>query len=151
MKRSFSFCLFALIVSASASQAEIINNPIATFSGLDKILGQTTSFEMKIGEEKKFGGLVVKADACHTRPVTEDPKTVAFVEVDEARTDGSRRRIFSGWMFAESPGLNAVEHPLYDVWLTGCRDPSAPPPPVEQAPDATALQEQMDNGDQPPD
>jgi hypothetical protein len=126
----------ALIASSAASAfAEPIENPIAVFDGLDKILGQTTSFEANIGEEKKFGSLVVKAFACHTRPVTEKPKTVAFVQVDELSSDGKRRRIFSGWMFAESPGLNAVEHPLYDVWLIGCRDPNAPPPPVEQPPE----------------
>lgn len=147
--RRASALLALLVLGAGQARAEIIQNPIAVFSGLDKIMGQTTTFEANIGEEKKFGGLVVKADVCDTRPVTEDPKTAAFVEVDEERTDGSRKRIFSGWMFAESPGLNAVEHPLYDVWLTGCRDPNAPPPPVEQPPDLK--QSQPDDGsDQPP-
>ena len=135
---------------ATPAAAEIIQNPIAVFNGLDKILGQTNSFDAKIGEEQKFGSLIVKADVCDTRPITEDPKTAAFVEVDEQQTDGTRKRIFSGWMFAESPGLNAVEHPLYDVWLIGCRDPNAPPPPVEQPPDVSKLQDQQDNGDQPP-
>lgn len=139
-----------LLLLNGTALAEIKTNPIALFAGLDKIMGLTTNFEAKIGEEKKFGGLIVKADVCDTRPITEDPKTVAFVEVDEQLTDGSRKRIFSGWMFAESPGLNAVEHPLYDVWLTGCRDPNAPPPPVETAPDLSTLQDQIDNGDKPP-
>ncbi|MEO6610246.1 MAG: DUF2155 domain-containing protein, partial [Aestuariivirga sp.] len=120
------------------------------FAGLDKIMGVTTNFEAKIGEEKQFGGLIVKADVCYTAPITQDPKTVAFVEVDEAKTDGTRSRIFSGWMFAESPGLNAVEHPIYDVWLVGCRDPNAPPPPVEAAPDLSTLQDQIDNAEQAP-
>jgi len=131
---------FALVLGfacffVAGAQAEIISNPIAVFAGLDKIMGQTTSFEVKIGEERKFGGLIVKADVCNTRPITERPKTLAFVEVDEQSNDGKRKRIFSGWMFAESPGLNAVEHPLYDVWLTACRDPNAPPPPQEKAPE----------------
>ncbi len=139
-----------LMLLNGTALAEVKTNPIALFAGLDKIMGLTTNFEAKIGEEKKFGGLIVKADVCDTRPITEDPKTVAFVEVDEQLTDGSRKRIFSGWMFAESPGLNAVEHPLYDVWLTGCRDPNAPPPPVETAPDLSTLQDQIDNGDKPP-
>ena len=145
-----SLAFVMLAVSTSAATAENIKNPVAIFAGLDKIMGQTTTFEAKIGEEKKFGGLVVKADVCNSRPITEDPKTVAFVEVDEQRTDGTKKRIFSGWMFAESPGLNAVEHALYDVWLVGCRDPNAPPPPVEQAPDLATLQDQIENGDQPP-
>jgi hypothetical protein len=143
----------AALALAGSAQAENKSNPLAVFAGLDKIMGVTTNFEAKIGEEKRFGGLIVKADVCYTAPITEDPKTVAFVEVDEAKNDGARSRIFSGWMFAESPGLNAVEHPIYDVWLVGCRDPNAPPPPVETAPDLSNLQDQIDNGDQqaPPD
>ncbi len=149
MKRAIAaFLLQCLMVVPG--RADIISNPIAIFSGLDKILGQTTSFEAKIGEEKKFGSLIVKADVCNTRPITEDPQTFAFVEVDEEHTDGSRKRIFTGWMLAESPGLNAVEHPLYDVWLTGCRDPNAPPPPVETPPDMNNPQDQNNSGDQPP-
>ena len=64
---------------------------------------------------------------CNTRPVIEEPKTMAFVEIDENLLNGSLKRIFTGWMLAESPGLNAVEHPVYDVWLTGCRDPNRKP------------------------
>lgn len=137
----------------SSVHAENIHNPIALFAGLDKIMGVTTNFEAKIGEEVKFGGLIVKADVCNTTPITEDPKTATFVEIDEVGKDDKRVRLFSGWMFAESPGLNALEHPIFDVWLTGCRDPSAPPPPVETAPDLSTLQDQIDNGEQtaPPD
>jgi hypothetical protein len=128
----------ALVVLAAATPvgAERVSNPVAVFAGLDKITGLTITFEAKIGEEKRFGGLFVKADACYTRDVTEEPKTTSFVEVEEIEPDDTRKKIFSGWMFAESPGLSAVEHPIYDVWLTGCRDPNAPPPVVEQMPDA---------------
>ena len=134
MKRLLPFLVVAATVAPAA--AERISNPIAIFAGLDKVTGLTTTFEAKIGEEKRFGGLYVKADACYTRDVTEEPRTTSFVEVEEIESDNSRKKIFSGWMFAESPGLSAVDHPIYDVWLTGCRDPSAPPPVVEQAHDA---------------
>ena len=60
---------------------------------------------------------------CYTREPTEPPKTTTFVEVDETLLDGKEKRIFSGWMFADSPGLNAVEHPVFDVWLTDCAQP----------------------------
>ena len=128
----------SLVALASPATAERIANPIAVFNGLDKITGVTTTFEIPIGEERRFGGLVVKPEACYTRPVTEAPKTTSFVEVDEISSSNARRRLFSGWMFAESPGLSGVEHAIYDVWLTGCRDPSAPPPVVEAAPDQPA-------------
>ena len=145
------YLLLALGLACSLAvpaRAEIISNPIAVFDGLDKILGQTTSFEVKIGEEKKFGGLIIKANVCDTRPITERPKTVAFVQVDEQSNDGKRKRIFSGWMFAESPGLNAVEHPLYDVWLTACRDPNAVPP-VQEKPAETATDRKPKADQQP--
>lgn len=139
--------LVALIAMVLPASAERVSNPIAIFAGLDKITGLTTTFEAKIGEEKRFGGLFVKADACYTRDVTEEPRTTSFVEVEEIESDDTRKKIFSGWMFAESPGLSAVEHPIYDVWLTGCRDPNAPPPVIEQVPDTQPV---PDGEDQEP-
>ena len=137
----------AVVVLPCAARADRIANPIAVFTGLDKITGVTTTFETKVGEAKQFGGLIVKADVCYSRPATEEPKTTSFVEVDEVQLDDSLKRIFSGWMFAQSPGLNAVEHPIYDVWLVNCRDPAAPPPAVEEIPDLSTLQEQIEEGE----
>jgi hypothetical protein len=147
MKRP-GLCVLLLVSAAHHAHAERLSNPIAVFAGLDKITGVTTTFEIPIGEERRFGGLIVKPNACYTRPVTEEPKTTSFVEVDQVEMEKTRRRIFSGWMFAESPGLNAVEHAIYDVWLTGCRDPNAPPPVVEVLPDITTLQEQAGEEDE---
>jgi hypothetical protein len=97
-----------------------IANPTAAFSGLDKITGRIFPFEAAIGETVQFGALQVTPRACHTRPPTEPQNTTGFVEVDEITLDSKVRRIFSGWMFAASPGLNAVEHASYDVWLGDC-------------------------------
>jgi hypothetical protein len=104
---------------------EKIVNKEASFTGLDKITGRTINFDEKIGETVQFGALRVKTDACYTRPATEAANTDAFVEVDEITLQGEVKRIFSGWMFAASPGLHAVEHPVYDIWLTDCKDPEA--------------------------
>ena len=125
----------SLSILAHPANAENIKNPVAIFAGLDKIMGITKNFEEKVGEDVKFSNLIIKAEVCNTTPITEDPKTAAFVEIDEIRKDDSKKRIFSGWMFAESPGLNSLEHPVLDVWLVGCKDPNAPPPPVEAAPE----------------
>ena len=121
---------------AGAAHAERVANPIAVFNGLDKITGVTTTFEISIGDRKRFGGLIVKPDVCYTRPVTEAPKTTSFVEVDELEADNSQKRVFTGWMFAESPGLNAVEHPVFDVWLTECQKPKNVAQRSPQAPAA---------------
>lgn len=137
----------ALAAQLAPAAADRITNPIAVFNGLDKITGITTTFEIPIGEERKFGGLIVKPNVCYSRPVTETPKTTSFVEVDEIENDNTRKMLFSGWMFAESPGLSGVEHAIYDVWLTGCRDPNAPPPIVEAAPDLSTLEDQIEDGE----
>jgi hypothetical protein len=100
-----------------------IVNDRAVFSGLDKITGRIISFDAAIGETVQFGALQVTARACYTRPPTEATNTDAFVEVDEVTLKGEIKRIFTGWMFASSPGLHAVEHPIYDVWLTDCAAP----------------------------
>ncbi len=123
----FAFALLASTGSAGTAVAQAIKNPIAIFAGLDKITGVITTFEIQIDQAKRFGALNVRPRTCNTRPVTEEPKTLGFIEVDEVMLDGSLKRIFTGWMLAESPGLNAVEHPVYDVWLTGCRDPNRKP------------------------
>jgi hypothetical protein len=114
-----------------------IENGRAVFSGLDKITGRTISFDAAIGETVQFGALQVTARACYTRPPTEATNTDAFVEVDEVTLQGEVKRIFTGWMFASSPGLHAVEHPIYDVWLIDCAQPAggsvaqtAPPAPA---------------------
>ena len=106
---------------AGGAQADKIKNPTAVFSGLDKITGRIVSFEVAIDETVQFGGLQMTPKVCYTRPPTESPNTTSFVEVDEVTLDAKVRRIFTGWMFAASPGLHAVEHPVYDIWLVDCK------------------------------
>lgn len=102
-----------------------ITNQTAVFSGLDKITGRIISFDVAIDETVQFGALQVTPRVCYTRPPTETPQTTSFVEVDEVTLGGEVRRIYGGWMFAASPGLSGVEHSVYDVWLTDCKQ-SAP-------------------------
>jgi hypothetical protein len=131
----------------SEPPAQKIVNKKASFSGLDKITGRIINFDEDIGETVQFGALRVKTDACYTRPATEAANTDAFVEVDEITLQGEVKRIFSGWMFAASPGLHGVEHPIYDIWLTDCKVPDttivstqpdlpkpAPPQPAKKGP-----------------
>jgi hypothetical protein len=120
-----------------------IVNPTAVFSGLDKITGRITSFDVAINETVQFGALQVTPRACYSRPPTETPNTDAFVEVDEVTLQNEIKRIFTGWMFAASPGLHAVEHPIYDVWLTDCtggQNPAVAEAPAEPAAKPAAAQ-----------
>lgn len=124
MFRLFSSMGLAVALSVAvlgAAQADRIRNPVAVFSGLDKITGRIIAFEVNIDETVQFGSLQITPRICWTRPVTEQPQTTSFVEVDEVGLNNDYRRIFSGWMYAASPGLHGVEHSIYDVWVTDCK------------------------------
>ena len=113
----------------AAPKPQRIKNPIAEFAGIDKITGRIITFDVYVNETVQFGALQVTPRVCYSRPENEEPKTDSFVEVDEITLDRKIRRIFTGWMFAESPGLNAVEHAVYDVWLKACKQKSDVPAP----------------------
>lgn len=125
--------LLALICTTPAA-AQRIENSVAVFAALDKVTARISKLEVPLNQTATFGALKVTPRVCYTRAPTEPPKTTTFVEVDETQLDGKEKRIFSGWMFADSPGLNAVEHPVFDVWLTDCAQPRAtaqrPQPPA---------------------
>ena len=135
-----------LSVAATPAQADKIANKMAVFAFLDKVTARISKKAVPLNATVLFGSLKVTARACYTRPLTEEPKTTSFVEVQDQKLDGSVVTIFSGWMLAQSPGLHAVEHPVYDVWLTDCDKPgnmpvaaSAPASkPVKQAKAAAA-------------
>ena len=76
---------------------------------------------MAINETVQFGALQITPRVCYSRPPTDPPQTDAFAQVDEIDEQKKEKRIFSGWMFADSPGLNGIEHPIFDIWLTACK------------------------------
>jgi hypothetical protein len=130
-----------LLVSTPAA-AQRIENAVAVFAALDKVTAKISKLEVPLNETRTFGALKVTPRVCYTRAPTEPPRTTTFVEVQEVQLDGKMKNIFSGWMFADSPGLNAVEHPVFDVWLTDCAQPRTTvqrsPSPSSAAPGATA-------------
>jgi hypothetical protein len=121
--------LAAAVLGVAPASAETIANPVAAFSGLDKITGRITNFDVYIDETVQFGALQITPRVCYTRPPTEMQRTSVFVEVDQVTLRGTISRIFTGWMFADSPALNAVDHAVYDVWLLECKQSTDVPPP----------------------
>lgn len=115
-------CVAGIAVSAQTRPADAAReeNPVAVFAALDKVTARISRLEVQVNDTVTFGALKITPRICNSRPPTEPPKTTSFVEVNEIQLDESERRIFTGWMFAESPGLHAVQHPVFDVWLTGC-------------------------------
>lgn len=116
-----SGALFAL--TAPPAAADRIENQVAVFSALDKVTAHISKIEVELNKTATFGALKITPRACYSRPPTDEPKTDTFVEIDESQVDGSEKRIFTGWMFAESPGIYGLEHPTYDVWLNQCEKP----------------------------
>lgn len=112
-----------LVALTLPARAERVENGTAVFAALDKVTARISELEVPVDGTANFGSLRVTPHACYSRPPTEKPKTTSFVEIEETNIDGSINHLFSGWMFAESPGLNALEHPVFDVWLTGCKSP----------------------------
>jgi hypothetical protein len=96
-------------------------NAVLMMTGLDKITGRPTQIAAPLNVPVQFATLTITARYCYSTPASETPETSAFVQIDDHRPDQSARRVFSGWMYASSPGLNGMEHPLYDVWVISCK------------------------------
>jgi hypothetical protein len=129
--------LMALVaIGGTTAFAETIANPVASFSGLDKITGRITKFDVYVDETVQFGALQITPRVCYTRPPTETQRTSVFVEVDQVSLKGQISRLFTGWMFADSPALNAIDHAVYDIWIEDCKQQTDIPPPEAAAPAA---------------
>jgi hypothetical protein len=134
--------LFAMSAQAqrteSPAQGPREVNAIANFAALDKVTAAVRQLPIQINKTVEFRTLKITPRVCYTSSPKDPPKTSTFVEVDEVMFDGKEKRIFTGWMFAESPGLNPLVHPVFDVWLTGCSQPRTSPdaaaPPSPDAP-----------------
>ena len=145
-------CALLGLGSAPAS-AQRIENSVAIFAALDKVTAKISRLEVPLNETRSFGALKVTPRVCYTREPIEPPRITTFVEVDETQLDGKEKRIFSGWMFAESPGLNPLVHPVFDLWLTGCSQPTRTAPSAKGpnvSPEAAGGGPTIDPGAPPP-
>jgi hypothetical protein len=95
---------------------------IAVLQGLDKVTARVSMFNAPIGNTIKFGTLEIIVRKCDKRPPEETPESAAFIEVWEVRPDEFTMSVYRGWMFASSPALAAMEHPVYDVWVLDCKN-----------------------------
>ena len=123
----FPTVLLALFAT-DAGAAPSIERSVVVLQGLDKVTARVSVLEVPVGREQIFGTLAITPRACLETPPTEPPESAAFLEIaltdrdagagdEEGGSEG-----FIGWMFASSPALSALEHPVYDVWVIGCGD-----------------------------
>jgi hypothetical protein len=141
MTRFLRFTLAtAAVALASAGASALEPRSGVKLRALDKITGNSTDLTAKVGDTLKFGRLSVTVRACFQAPPQDTPESAAFLEIHALGAASQRETaaekagketkgpkplgpdglLFSGWMFASSPGLSALEHPTYDVWVISC-------------------------------
>lgn len=122
--------LFVLLVSAGVVRA--FEGDTVVLQGMDKVTARVWSFEAPVGRSVRFGTLEIVVRKCERTPPEEPPESTAYLDIYEAKPDEDRLGLFHGWMFASSPGLNGLEHPVYDVWVLDCKLKAKPTPKIEK-------------------
>lgn len=120
--RPFLIAFFALLLWPFQAHAAFEEYDTAILQSLDKITARTATFEAKVGSTLSYGQVFMKVTACKKRPVIESPEATAFLKVWEVEPGKKPEWIFSGWMFASSPALSAMDHPIYDIWVLDCKN-----------------------------
>ncbi len=123
MQSHLRFIFFYLIITfafVSPSFADLLTSNSGVLQGLDKVTARVSTLPISIGNSLKFGTLKIELLGCHYTPPEEPPDSAAYLMIWETRTNHPPKRIFNGWMFSSSPGLNALEHPVYDIWVLNC-------------------------------
>jgi hypothetical protein len=119
----------------------MLDEPVAVLQALDKITARVKRLPVHVGQVGKFGTLSILVDACRKAPPEDSPESAAFLKITDGKSD-TPQTVFSGWMFASTPALSAMDHPVYDISVVDCiadstaPASSAPPAPVVPAPAA---------------
>jgi hypothetical protein len=120
MRKLFAASIAVMTLAFSQAFSEPYDTAI--LQGLDKVTARVLTIKARLGDTKKFGTLEIIVRACDKRPPEETPESTAFVDVWEVRLGEPAGNIFRGWMFASTPSLSALEHPVYDVWVLDCEN-----------------------------
>lgn len=105
----------------------MIDQPMAMLQALDKITARVKRLPARVGQTVSFGTLKVEVDACRKAPPEDSPESAAFLKITDTKSDPPRA-VFSGWMFASSPALSAMDDPVYDIWVVDCTTETASSP-----------------------
>ena len=120
----FALCFLLLCAFAGSAWADTptIERRIAVLRAIDKVTGRVAEFQVEKGELTKFGAIFITVKSCRVTSPDQAPESAAFLDVSEFKREQQQQvTVFSGWMFASSPALSAMDHPVYDLWLIGCR------------------------------
>ena len=136
MKRILAVFLALMVMAPFAAHAVVptVEEQTAVVRALDKNTARVEVLDVPVNKPVGFGALIVTARTCRTTLPEETPESAAFIEVSELKPGKSDTPVFRGWMFASSPALSAMEHPIYDIWLIGCKNPVPAPAASTPAP-----------------
>ncbi len=122
----FGVFYFAAILPAYAALDENgIEMDTVILGALDKVTARVNTLKGLVGMPVKFGTLEIMAQTCVTTPPEDPPESASFLQIYQIQEDRDEQQVFSGWMFASSPALSAMDHPVYDIWVLGCEDSSS--------------------------
>lgn len=135
-----AFLALAVLVFSPQVRAEMADFPVVRLQSLDKASARTMTFEARVGSTVKFGPIYIKIQACRKAPPIEPPESAAFLQIWEVTPKDESVWIYSGWMFASSPALSPMDHPIYDVWVLDCleRKSTDPVPEKPKVPEPAA-------------
>lgn len=146
MRRLFLGLSTLCALIASPAYAVMEDYPSVKLQGLDKSVGRTVTFEAKVGSTIQYGPLFIKIHACRKAPPIEKPESASFLQIWEVPPGSDKSEwVFSGWMFASSPALSAMDHPVYDVWVLDCLGREEPNAEAQ----AAETKEEADQSDLP--
>lgn len=115
--------LLTLALAIASARADTwLDMQTAILQGLDKVTARISTIEAPIGQAVHFGSLEITVRACRKHPPEEPPEVAAFLEIREKKADEEPKLLFSGWMFASSPALSTLQHPVYDLWVVDCKN-----------------------------
>ncbi len=128
--KKLALILLAASMAMPAYAENLIGDKVV-LRALDKVTATTEDYTVVVGKNLRYGSLDIKVQHCEKRPPEETPETFAFLQILDARLDGAGgesedAKLFSGWMFASSPALSALDHPVYDIWVLDCLTPLRP-------------------------
>jgi len=127
MRKALLLIFLAGLISVPAGARNLVGDK-AVLRALDKVTATTQDYTVPVGEMLRYGSLEINVKYCEKRPPEETPETFVFMQILDARTNGrgeeaEQAKLFSGWMFASSPALSALDHPVYDIWVLDCVAP----------------------------
>lgn len=143
LKKTFAafLCAGVIAITPVAVRAELVEQPVVKLRSLDKVTARTMTFEVRVGSTVKFGPIFIRVQSCRKAPPTEQPESASFLQIWEVTPKQESQWIYSGWMFASSPALSPMDHPIYDVWVLDCleRKSTDPVPPKEAAKESVTI------------